>query len=201
MSVFTSEINNWSDLAKNFLFQIIIVPEEGTALANLFKELGGAEQFILKSKTGTIPGKSFEGMLEEHYMGTKIQYPGKAVVDGDMEVTFDEHQDLLASKMLTAWQNLIFDNSIEEDGGDITSSGMNLSGGAASNFLREYSAKVHVVLFDSTKKRRLPYGWILYKVLPTNVSNFTLDFNGSEKVTRSVTFHYQTWQMIDSEKM
>lgn len=201
MSIYTTELNNLPDPAKNYLFQAIIVPEEGTPLASLFKSIGGTEQFMLRCKKASIPKKSFDGNFETHYMGTKKKYPGKPVTDGDMTLEFDEFQDLVTTQMLTAWQNLISDSSINEDGGDITSSGSQLSGGSCSNYMKDYSAKIQIVLYDSTKKKRLPYGWICYQCWPNEVSEVSLDAAGSEKVVRSCTFSYNTWQMVDANKI
>ena len=37
MNVFTSEIDTFPDLAKNYLWEATLIPEEGTPLATLFK--------------------------------------------------------------------------------------------------------------------------------------------------------------------
>lgn len=201
MSVFTSVINTLPDLAKNYLFQVIIVPEDGTPLADLFKSIGGNDQFMLRCKSATIPGKSFDGEFETHYMGSKKTYPGKAKVDGEMTLKFDEFQDLITSRMLHAWQNLIFEQSINEDGGDVTSTGLQFSGGSISNYLKDYTAKIQVVLYDSTKKKRLPYSWICYQCWPNNVNEVSLDMASQEKIEQNVTFKYNTSQMITSESI
>lgn len=201
MSVFTTELNTLPDLAKNYLFQAIIVPEAGTPLATLFEEIGGNQQFMLRCKKASIPKKSFEGPMETHYMGSKKKFPGKAVVDGDMTLDFDEFQDLVTTRMLHAWQSLIYDQSINEDGGDITSVNNQLTGGAISNYLKDYTAKIQIVLYDSTKKKRLPYGWVCYQCWPNEVSEVSLDQAGSEKIVRTATFSYNTWQMIDSDSL
>lgn len=198
MSIYTTELNTVPDLAKNFLFQAIIVPEAGTPLANLFEQIGGNQQFMLRCKKASIPKKSFEGNFETHYMGSKKKFPGKAVVDGDMTLEFDEFQDLITTQMLHAWQNLIYDQSINEDGGDITSTGNQLSGGAVSNYLKDYTAKIQIVLYDSTKKKRLPFGWVCYQCWPNEVGEVSLDQAGTEKVVRTATFSYNTWQMVNA---
>lgn len=198
MSIYTTELNTLPDVAKNYLFQAIIVPEAGTPLAKLFEQIGGSQQFMLRCRKASIPKKSFEGNFEIHYMGSKKKFPGKAVVDGEMTLEFNEHQDLVTSHMLHAWQNLIYDQSINEDGGDITSNGTQLSGGSVSNYLKDYTAKIQIVLYDSTKKRRLPYGWVCYQCWPNDVSEVSLDATGSEAVARSVTFTYNTWQMVNA---
>lgn len=201
MSVFTNELNSLPDLAKNFLFQAIVIPEEGTPLATFFKEIGGTSQFMIRCRKASIPKKSFEGNFETHYMGSKKKFPGKAVVDGDMTLEFDEFQDLIVSKMLHGWQNLIYDQSINEDGGDLMSTNNQLSGGSVSNYLKDYTAKIQIVLYDSTKKKRLPVGWVCYQCWPNDVSEVSLGYEESGKLTRSVTFSYNTWQMIDSDSL
>lgn len=198
MSVFTTELNTLPDVAKNFLFQAIIVPEEGTPLARLFESIGGNQQFMLRCKTATIPKRSFEGNFETHYMGTKKKFPGRPVMDGEMTLEFDEFQDLVTSQMIQAWQNLISDCSINEDGGDITSTGGQLSGGAVSNFLKDYTAKIQIILYDSTKKKRLPFGWICYQCWPNDSGDVGLDMKGQDQIKRSVAFSYNTWQMVNA---
>lgn len=201
MSVYTTAINTFPDLAKNYLFQVIIVPEEGTPLAQLFKSIGGTEQFMLRCKSASIPGMTFEGEFDTHYMGTKKSFPGKAKVDGEMTLKFDEFQDLITARMLHGWQNLIHNVSINEDGGDITDFGAQYAGGAISNYLKDYSAKIQVVVYDSTKKNRLPYGWVCYQCVPQNVAPMELDMEGSSKLQPNVTFHYNTFQMTDANSI
>lgn len=201
MSIYTTELNTLPDLAKNYLFQAIIVPEAGTPLATLFEQIGGTQQFMLRCKKASIPKKSFDGTFETHYMGSKKKFPGKAVVDGDMTLEFDEFQDLVTTQMLHAWQNLIYDQSINEDGGDITSTGSQLSGGAVSNYLKDYTAKIQIVLYDSTKKKRLPFGWVCYQCWPNEVSEVSLAQDGSEKIVRGATFSYNTWQMVNANSI
>ena len=98
MNVFTSDINNLPDLAKSYLFQAVICPETGTALADMFSSIG-TEQFILRLKKISIPKKTFSSPLETNYMGSKKTYPGRAEMNGSCSVEFDEFQDLLTSKM------------------------------------------------------------------------------------------------------
>lgn len=93
---------------KNPVFQVKIVSEEIPPLADIFKSIGGNKQFMF-----TIPpDKSF---------------------DGEMTIEFDEFQDnLIALRMLQAWQNLISEQSINEDGDDVTGIGLQFTDGIIS---------------------------------------------------------------------
>lgn len=200
MNVFTSSINNLPDLAKNYLFQVYIIPETGSPLAKLFDTFdNGNEEFMLRCKKVSLPKKSFGTPIETNYMGSKKTYPGRAEVNGTVTLEFDEFQDLVTSRMLHQWQSLIYDHSINEDGGDIGHNGTQLSGGAASNFLKDYSCKIKVVLYDSTLKKKLDLSWVMYQCWPNELSDVSLDMSSSEKITRSCTFNYNTFQMLSSK--
>ena len=196
MNVFTSSINNLPDLAKNFLWQAIIIPEEGTPLATLFKNLGGTEQFTLRCKKITIPERSIDSTLETHYMGSKKTYPGRTKMDGEMNLSFDEYQDFTTSNMIHSWLSLIYNGDIGEDGGDIATGFGQLTGGAVSNYMKDYSSKIKITIFDSTLKNRLGYEWILYQCWPKTMSSVELNQEGQEKIQREATFFYNTYEMI-----
>lgn len=186
MSVFTTSIRNLPDLAKNYLFQVIFEYESGSVLSNVI----GTDDFMLRAKTASLPQKDFNELTTE-YMGSKIVYPGKATVAGTLEVTFDEFQDLYISKALHRWQNLLFNQGFQND---IDATG--ITGGASSNYLKDYSATVRVVLYDSALKSKLPVEYKFYYVWPKTVSQVGLGQESSEKIQRSVTFNYSTYEMI-----
>lgn len=186
MSVFTTSIKNNKDLAKNWLFSVIFEYESGSALSRVI----GTDDFMLRAKTANLPQKEFT-QLETHYMGSKIVYPGKATVAGTFSVTFDEFQDLYISKALHRWQNLLFNQGFQND---IDAQG--ITGGASSNYLKDYSATVRVVLYDSQLKSKLPIEYKFYYVWPQNVAQTSLTQEGSEKITRECTFQYSTYEVI-----
>ena len=84
MNVFTSEIDTFKDLAKNFLWQAVIIPEEGTPLATLFKQLGGTRQFTLRCRTAALPERTVETELATHWQGSKKVFPGRMKQDGQI---------------------------------------------------------------------------------------------------------------------
>ena len=186
MSVFTTSIKNLPDLAKNYLFQIIFEYESGSVLSNVI----GTDDFMLRAKTASMPQKDFNELITE-YMGTKLVYPGKSTMDGTFDVQFDEFQDMYISKALHRWQNLLFNGGFQND---IDVGG--ITGGASSNFLKDYSATVRVVLYDSSLKSKLPVEYKFYYVWPKTVSLVTLGQEQAEKIQRSVTFNYSTYEMI-----
>lgn len=191
MNVFTTSIKNKPDLAKNYLFQVIFEYESGSALSTII----GTEDFMLRAKTAVLPTKQFSELTTE-YMGSKIVYPGKATVAGTFEVTFDEFQDMYISQALHRWQNLLYNQGFQNDfdlGG--------ITGGAASNFLKDYSATVRVVLWDSALKNKLPIEYKFYYVWPHDVGAANLGQESSEKITRSVTFQYSTYECIATGEM
>ena len=155
MSVFTTEIANLPDLAKKYLFQVVIEFE-----SQQLQDMVGQQPFMFRAKTVTIPQKEFSDMATE-YMGSKLLYPGKANVAGDVTVNFDEFQDLWVSTAFHHWQNLIFNHGFRDD---IDVANGNLTGGAMSNYAKDYCGTMKIVLFDSTLKRKLPVEWRLYRV-------------------------------------
>ena len=185
MSVFTTSIKNLPDLAKNYLYQIIFEYESGSVLSNVI----GTDDFMLRAKTASIPQKDFADLSTE-YMGTKLVYPGKATMANTFDVTFDEFQDMYISKALHRWQNLLFNGGFQND---IDVGG--ITGGASSNYLKDYCATVRVVLYDSALKSKLPVEYKFYYVWPKTVVSVSLGMESSEKVTRQCTFQYSTFEL------
>lgn len=194
MNVFTSDIDNFQDLAKNFLWQAVIIPEEGTALAQLFKALGGTRQFTLRCRMASLPERSVESELETHWQGSKKVYPGRMKQDGEMQMKFDEFQDWTTSHMIQAWMNLMHNANIGQDGGDTANYFDQKTGAAVSNFMNDYSAKIRLTCFDSRLEDGMPHDYTCYYCWPKTMSQVQLDQAGSEKIEREVTFRYSTFQ-------
>lgn len=190
MSVFTTEIANLPDLAKKYLFQVVIEFE-----SQQLQDMVGQQPFMFRAKTVTIPQKEFTDMTTE-YMGSKLLYPGKANVAGDVTVNFDEFQDLWVSTAFHHWQNLIFNQGFRDD---IDVANGNLTGGAMSNYAKDYCGTMKIVLFDSTLKRKLPVEWRLYRVWPKTVSSVDLGMEDDGKIQRSVTFSYSSFEVVPTE--
>lgn len=187
MSVFTSSIVNLPDLVKQYLFQVRFLYEKGSALSSILD----SDDFMLRAKTMTLPQKDFN-TLETHYMGSKLVYPGKATVAGEFTVQFDEFQDLKISTALHRWSNLLFSQGFMNDI-DVTG---RITGGASSNYAKDYTASVEVLLYDSTLKNLLPVKWVLYRVFPKTISSSDLTQEGDGKVTRSATFSYSNFEVV-----
>lgn len=187
MSVFTSDIVNLKDLVKQYLFQVRFLYEKGSALAYILD----TDDFMLRAKTMTLPQKDFN-TLETHYMGSKLVYPGKATVAGEFTIQFDEFQDLVISTGLHRWSNLLFSQGFAND---IDVSGR-ITGGASSNYAKDYTATVEILLYDSTLKNLLPIKWVLYRVFPKTISSSDLSQEGDSKVTRSATFSYSNFELV-----
>lgn len=187
MSVFTTKIKNLPDLAKSYLFQVQF-QFDNKELADLL----GAEDLMLRAKTASIPQKSFSELTTE-YMGSKLVYPGKATVDGDLSITFDEFQDMTISKTLHRWSNLMFNHAIDDD---IDASG--ITGGAYSNYLKDYTATIIVDMYDSTLTNKLPISYKFRFAWPKEISSAELNMEGDSKVQRSVTFKYSTYEVISN---
>ena len=200
MNVFTSEIDTFKDLAKNFLWQAVIIPEEGTPLATLFKQLGGTRQFTLRCRTAALPERTVETELATHWQGSKKVFPGRMKQDGQIPMKFDEFQDWTTSHMFQAWLNLMHNADIGQDGGDAAVYFDQKTGAAVSNYMRDYSAKIKLTCFDSRLSQGSPHDYTLYYCWPKNLAQTSLDQEGSEKITREVTIRYSTYQETNPEK-
>lgn len=186
MSVFTSNLINMDDLAKQYLFQIRFLYEKGSALNSILD----IEDLMIKARTATLPQKSFSEM-DTQYMGSKLLYPGKATVSGEFSVRWDEFQDLSISTALHRWSNLLFNQGFKND---ISLNGA-LTGGAISNNAKDYTCTAEVMLFDSTLKNPLKYKWLIYRVWPKTVNAVNLDQDGEGKITRECSFSYSNFEV------
>jgi hypothetical protein len=200
MNVFTSEIDNFRDLAKDYLWQAVIIPEEGTPLAELFKALGGTRQFTLRCRAAALPQRSIESKLETHWQGSKKVFPGRTKMDGSIPLKFDEFQDWTTSHMFQAWMNLIHNCDIGQDGGDAAVYFDQKTGAAVSNRMKDYSAKIRLTCFDSRLAKGAPHDYVLYYCWPEDLPQVTLDQEGSGKISREVTICYSTFQEVNPEQ-
>lgn len=200
MNVFTSDLDNYQDLAKNFLWQAVILPEEGTPLATLFKQLGGTKQFTLRCRMANLPQRSIESELETHWQGSKKVYPGRTKMDGEQTLKFDEFQDWRTSHMFEAWFTLMHNNDIGLDGGNTATYFDQKTGAAVSNYMKDYSAKIKLTCFDSRLAKGMPHEYMLYYCWPKDLAQTTLDQAGSEKIEREITLRYSTYQETAPEE-
>jgi hypothetical protein len=200
MNVFTSEIDTFKDLAKNFLWQAVIIPEEGTPLATLFKQLGGTRQFTLRCKTAALPERTVESELTTHWQGSKKVFPGRVKQDGQIPMKFDEFQDWTTSHMFQAWLNLIHNADIGQDGGDAAVYFDQKTGAAVSNYMRDYSAKIKLTCFDSRLAQGSPHDYTLYYCWPKGIHSVSLEQEGDGKIQREVDIRYSTFQETNPEE-
>lgn len=187
MSVFTTNLINMQDLAKQYLFQIRFLYERGSVLSSILD----TDDLMIKAKTASLPQKSFNE-LDTQYMGSKLIYPGKATVSGDFSVRFDEFQDLSISIALHRWSNLMFNQGFKND----ISMGTQTTGGAASNYAKDYTATAEVLLYDSTLNNLLPVKWVIYRVWPKTINAYGLDQDAEGKVTREASFSYSNFEVV-----
>jgi hypothetical protein len=100
------------------------------------------------------------------------------------------------SKTLHRWSNLIFNHAI---GQDIDAREGSITGGAFSNFLKDYSATIIVDLYKSTLTEKLPISYKFRYCWPKEIAAAELQMEGQDKVTRQVTFKYSTFEVISNE--
>lgn len=186
MNVFTTPIKNLPDLAKDYLFHVIFEYESGSSLSKII----GTDDFMFRAKTASIPAKTF-GELSTHFMGSKLVYPGRATIDGELSVTFDEFQDLYISTALHRWSNLLFSQGFQDD-----IDAVRITGGASSNYLKDYTTTIKVVLYDSALKKKLPVEFKYYYAFPLNINSTELGQENENKITRQVNFKYSTFEVI-----
>lgn len=191
MSVF-GKLYGLEDLAKQYLFQTRFIFETTSELAGILN----TEDLMIRARQVSLPAKSFNE-LDTQYMGTKLLYPGRATVSGDVTILWDEFQDLTVSKQLHQWANCLMNQGFSQD---IGGGSNNITGGAISNLARNYCATIEIKLYDSTLKNTLPLKWYLYRCWPKNISDFGLDHNGDGKVTRSATFSYSNFEIIRTDE-
>lgn len=194
-SIFNIGVPN-VDVMKKYLFELEFKPTgENNTLKQIFTGNGKRPAFTVRANTAVIPGKSF-GEISVHHMGTAMFYPGKAVTDGELSVTFDEYQDMYVSEALYQWQNMI-QNTGGVDADDISAELTDTLGASTSNSIKDYSATITLRLYDSTNTL-LPYAYKFLYCFPKDFQQADLAYEDDGKVTRQVTFKYSIAQMIES---
>lgn len=189
-NVFTSGIQNFKDLAKNFLFQVVFEFDSTSKLSKMFD----AEDLMLRARSITTPSKK-TNKLTTHYMGSKKNYPGKTEVDGDVTIKFDEFQDMLLGKAFYDWQNLIYSHGVPNA---TNADSTQIAGGSLDNYLNAYTATIYIYLYDSTLKYKLPYYYTLYEVFPINSEGINLASTEEGKIEPSITFNYNTFDIRET---
>lgn len=193
-TIFTSNLNTDPDLVKTYLFQVKFMPTSD-ALKKLIAN--DEETLMLRARSVTIPKKETHKISTE-YMGSKKNYPGKTVMDGDCTIEFDEFQDLKVSEIMQAWQGIMYNHYTQYGSDPQNIINNSIAGGAFSDYTVDYSCDIKIQLYDSTCKNLLPYVWILHGCWPTSVGEATLNAEGEDKMKRSVTFNFDTWEMMST---
>lgn len=192
----------YPDLLKDFLFQVVFQFNSGTPLGAMFSnnlqaygDIG--DILTLRARSIQLPQKKTE-LISTHYMGAKRNYPGRTSVDGTVSIKFDEFQDQMLAAAFYEWQNMIYNHGFPVRSGVANT---NWSGsGAVANFLSMYTATIQVKLFDSTlsNESQLPYTWYFYECFPTDNGTTELNMEGNGKVSPTITFNYNTFEMAAS---
>lgn len=199
MSVFNTQISTFADLVKKYLFQVEVI-FDNDAVKGLVLNQGanGIDDFVFRAKTVSIPAKEFSDMSTE-YMGSKLVYPGKPTVSGEVSIQFDEFQDMWVSKTFHAWQQLIWDQAAMDNHPDFYGQAAGtIPGGAYSNYMYQYCATLIVKVFASDAKQQVPIEWHLVRCWPKNFQGFDLGAEDDGKVTRTVTFAYSNFSVVST---
>lgn len=207
LNIYTSNILNYPDLLKNFLFQVNFQFNANTALARVVEAIESRNQYggvsigetlMLRARTISLPKKT-TNKITTHYMGSLRNYPGRTKTDGDVSIKFDEFQDLATQEIFYEWQNLIYNHGVPQDSFEATNIYQGIeTGGAVSDFIAQYTAQVNIYIYDSALRTQLPFHWKLYDVFPTDNGTVSLDAEGENKVSPEITFNYNTWKMYQN---
>ena len=208
LNLYTSKILEYPDLLKNFLFQVNFQFNANTIIYNLVQSLeksygydtGGSigATLMLRARSISLPKKT-TNKIYTHYMGSLRNYPGRTKTDGDVAIKFDEFQDLATQEIFYEWQNLIYNHGVPRDTFEATNVLQNVeTGGAASDFIANYTAQVNIYIYDSALRTQLPFYWKLYDVFPTDNGTVSLDAEGENKVSPELTFNYNPWKMYSN---
>lgn len=200
LNLFTNPITQaYPDLLKDFLFQVVFQFNSNTAVGSLFSgELGTygdmGDLLTLRARSIQLPQKKTE-LISTHYMGAKRNYPGRTSVDGTVTIKFDEFQDQMLAKSFYEWQNMIYNHGFPTETGRANTNWF--GSGAISKYLSLCTATIQVKLFDSTlsNESQLPFTWYFYECFPTDNGTTDLNMEGNGKVSPSVTFNYNTFEM------
>ena len=150
---------------------------------------------MLRARSISLPKKT-TNKINTQYMGSLRNYPGRTKTDGDVTIKFDEFQDLATQEIFYEWQNLIYNHGVPRDTFEATNVLQNVeTGGAASDFIANYTAQVNIYIYDSALRTQLPFYWKLYDVFPTDNGTVSLDAESESKVSPEITFNYNTWKM------
>lgn len=179
-NIFTVQerMSHLPDVQKSYMFELYI-----PAFTDLSADGQGVtdEDLIIRAKTATIPGRDHE-MLESVFMGTKQYFVGKATYSSTLEVSFDEFEDQKMTKYFKAWQQRLFNQE---------------TGHMEVSTKSQYTKNIVLYLYkgDGTP---LEKSIVFVNAWPKTTGDSALDMAGAEKVTRSATFQYDFWKLIDS---
>lgn len=200
-SLFNNGVDKALDILKTYLFYVKFDIEAGTALENVLKAYGGANNnaLTIRARQAKWAGKSFED-LSTIFMGSKVNYPGMPKVDGDLKIVFDEFQDTQVIKFLSAWMNLMFNSNFSKDtdaqDNDLTDS--ITKGGSYSSAKKDYSCDISVYITDSTTNYEVPIYCKFYNCYPKQFADMSLDSTQNGNVKPDIDFRYDYFEYKNS---
>jgi hypothetical protein len=156
-------------------------------IAKVTTSISDAEDFIIRTRNSTIPSKGNE-KIQTDFMGMKAFFAGKPVFTNTITLLAEEFEDLLISKGMYEWNENVFSTSLKSVSPGSSLKHQKKGGYAINAFLKLYSQ-------DGTI---LDKQWKLYNVFPENVDDVSLDYAGNDSIKYSMTFSFDTWELIDT---
>ena len=144
-----------------------------------------AEDFIIRTRNATIPSKGNE-KIQTDFMGMKAFFAGKPVFSNTITLLAEEFEDLMISKGMYEWNENVFSTDSRSVASGSSLKKKKVGGYAINGFLKLYSQ-------DGTE---LEKQWKLYNVFPESVDDVSLDYAGSDSIKYSMTFSFDTWELV-----
>lgn len=201
-NLFSNGVDKALDILKSYLFYVNFdISDPNSSIMKVFQGYGGGtgtNALTIRARQAKWAGRSFDD-LSTVFMGSKINYPGMPKVDGDLKIQFDEFQDTLVIKFLSAWMNLIFNSNFNTEGNTFDATSDNVTkGGASSVTKKDYSCDISVYITDSTTNAFVPIYCKFYNCYPKEFADMNLDTTQNGNVKPDITFRYDYFEYKNS---
>lgn len=164
------------DILRTYNWQVLIPGINSLpGLANIMTQ----EDLMLRARAVAIPQRGID-KIESNFMAMKQYFPGRVNFSGNVSITFEELEDQKVLRAMNAWANVLVDTNIATGG-----AGLGTTKRAVSRDIFVQPSKFNGTKTDFCVK--------LYNCFPESMSDVSLSYDNSDKVSIDMTFSYDFW--------
>lgn len=176
-----SRLNKLPDPIRTYNFEMSF-PQIGKVIPGYTEE-----DITIRCRSASIPSRGNE-LIETFFMGMKQLFPGKPTFDNNLNIVFEEFEDLKVTDFLNKWQRKIFDTNV----GDNTAGSSQSLG--KRDLASSYATVAYLKLY-SVKQELLPDQIKFVNIWPSSKPALDLNYQSNDIIRYNVTFSFDYWEI------